>query len=222
MNAEEQVILPRTASSAIWSLVLSIAGFILCCIPLSIPAVICGHLAISRINRSVGMLTGQGLAIAGLVVGYAGIALQILLLPAILLPAIAAVRQAAFRAVCVSDMRQIGVSLTEYAQANGGRFPSDFQSLVPQYTVGFEPKMFIYQGAGKEPGDMTNVDKWTDYVLVPNRTLNDPGDAVLAVTKPDCLRDRGGNVLFVNGSVRSCDQDEYDRLTRQFQRPPPN
>jgi len=55
---------------AIWSFVLSLLSF-LCFGPLTgIPAIICGHISVSNINQSQGTLTGKGLAIAGLVIGY--------------------------------------------------------------------------------------------------------------------------------------------------------
>ena len=60
----------RTSVGAIWSFVLSLFSFI-CLGPLTgIPAIICGHVAHSNIKRSQGTLTGDGLAIAGLVIGY--------------------------------------------------------------------------------------------------------------------------------------------------------
>jgi hypothetical protein len=43
--------------------------------PLSIPAIVFGHIALSQIKRSAGRLGGRGLAIAGLVMGYLGIAM---------------------------------------------------------------------------------------------------------------------------------------------------
>jgi hypothetical protein len=43
----------------------------------SILAVIFGHIALSQIKRSMGALTGRGMAIAGLVLGYVGIALLV-------------------------------------------------------------------------------------------------------------------------------------------------
>lgn len=43
-------------------------------------AVITGHLAKSEINRSNGSITGSGLAIAGLVLGYLNLALSLLAL----------------------------------------------------------------------------------------------------------------------------------------------
>jgi len=55
----------RTSPLAIWSLVLGIMGMVLlvvCIGPLfAIPAIICGHLAYSRVRRSGGVLKGEWL-----------------------------------------------------------------------------------------------------------------------------------------------------------------
>lgn len=55
--------------TAIASLVLGILGF-MCGIFSAIPAIICGHLALGKIRRSTGAFGGQGIAIAGVVLGY--------------------------------------------------------------------------------------------------------------------------------------------------------
>ena len=74
---------PKTSALAIWSLVLGIIGllFLLVCLgPLfAIPGVICGHLAWSRIKHSDGALTGQGMALAGLITGYLSIGLSVVI-----------------------------------------------------------------------------------------------------------------------------------------------
>jgi uncharacterized membrane protein len=44
----------------------------------AILAIVFGHLAMGQIRRSQGRLDGTGMAVAGLVVGYASVALQIL------------------------------------------------------------------------------------------------------------------------------------------------
>ena len=66
-------------SLAVWSLVLGILAIVLsvvCIGPLfAIPAVICGHMAYSRIKRSAGALSGEGLALGGLITGYLSLAL---------------------------------------------------------------------------------------------------------------------------------------------------
>jgi len=64
---------PRAAPLAVVSLVLAVFSF--ACIPIVavIPAIICGHIAWSKISKSGGVLCGKGLAIAGLIVGYLAI-----------------------------------------------------------------------------------------------------------------------------------------------------
>lgn len=68
-----------TCGLAIASMVCGIIGFITCYFSglLGVPAVICGHLAISRINSSPIFMPGRGMAIAGLVMGYIGIAFSV-------------------------------------------------------------------------------------------------------------------------------------------------
>jgi hypothetical protein len=72
----------QTSPAALISLILSILGWVslpigwflfpLICVPvvLAISAVVTGHIALPQIARSVGAVTGRGLAVAGLVLGY--------------------------------------------------------------------------------------------------------------------------------------------------------
>ena len=116
---------PKTSDLAIWSLVLGILGFVLlvvCIGPLfAIPGVLCGHIALSKINRSSGTLTGQGLAIAGLVMGYLGILLTLILLPAIAIPNFVKARQTAQINMCLNNLRQIDAAKQEWALENSKR-----------------------------------------------------------------------------------------------------
>src|ERR1700730_2473660 len=68
---------PRTEPLAIWSLVLSILSYFGCLIFTSIPAIICGHLARSKIRRSNGALTCMQVALAALIVAYIQIPLGV-------------------------------------------------------------------------------------------------------------------------------------------------
>jgi hypothetical protein len=65
----------KTEATAIWSFVLSLVGLFCLAHLASIPAVICGHVALSKIKKSQLILSGRGLAIAGVIVGYIGICL---------------------------------------------------------------------------------------------------------------------------------------------------
>ncbi len=65
---------------AIISFILGILGLLLFCIAIlpGLPAVICGHLALSKIKRARDTLHGRGMAIAGLSMGYIAIAFTVL------------------------------------------------------------------------------------------------------------------------------------------------
>src|SRR6266511_6192389 len=69
---------PRTAPTAIWSLVLAVVSFFCGWLLTAIPAVICGHVARSKIRKSGGALGGMGIATAGLIVGYIAIAVGVM------------------------------------------------------------------------------------------------------------------------------------------------
>ncbi len=70
----------RTSNLAILALVLGIVSWIFLPFVGGIGAVITGHLGRREIRESQGQLTGEGLATAGLVLGYLNLALTLLLL----------------------------------------------------------------------------------------------------------------------------------------------
>jgi hypothetical protein len=70
---------PPTSTTAIISLIGGIAGFTFLPFLGSIAAIICGHMAKSEIKKSSGAVGGNGLATAGLILGYLGIALGVCL-----------------------------------------------------------------------------------------------------------------------------------------------
>src|SRR6266478_686380 len=71
----------RTAPTAIWSLVLAIVSFSCGWLFTAIPAVICGHVARSKIRKSGGALRGQGIATAVLILGYISLTLGVMSIP---------------------------------------------------------------------------------------------------------------------------------------------
>src|SRR5437762_10414173 len=72
---------PHTAPAAIWSLVLAILSFTCGWLFTAIPAVICGHVARSKIRKSGGALGGKGIATAGLTLGYIALVLGVMGIP---------------------------------------------------------------------------------------------------------------------------------------------
>jgi hypothetical protein len=74
----------------------------------SILAVIFGHIALSQIKRSMGALTGRGMAVAGLVLGYVGIALLVASIAAAVIvgPSTASAAQCALDRIVLSSEEQ--------------------------------------------------------------------------------------------------------------------
>jgi len=60
----------KTSTLAIISLIGGITGFTILPMLGSLVAVITGHMAQSEIKKSAGMITGKGMATAGLILGY--------------------------------------------------------------------------------------------------------------------------------------------------------
>ena len=112
---------PKNCGLAIWSLVLGILGLTCFWLIAAIPAVICGHVAYSRIRRSAGALTGEGLALGGMITGYIGIAFSIFLIPlmaAIAIPNFVKARTTAQMNACINNLRQIDGAKLQWALAD--------------------------------------------------------------------------------------------------------
>jgi len=207
----------KTAPVAIWSLVLGILGIIPLGILAAIPAVICGHIAIPKIGQSNGSLTGRGLAIAGLALGYISIAVSIVfMLFAILLPSVSQARGRAQRVKCMSNLAMIGKSCMVYALDHDDIYPPNFKAIANDYKT--HPKIFVSPATGNVPGNISSVDEWSDYVLVPNRDGSASPNNILAFSKPECYPGEGGTIVTISGAVRWCKLKEYDELTAEFRR----
>jgi type IV pilus assembly protein PilA len=122
---------PPTSGKAIGSLISGLFFFLL---PASIVAVVLGHLSLSEIRKSAGRLKGQGLATAGLVLGYLGIAAIpfILIIAAIAIPNLLRARMAANEASAVRALRSYSYALGSYAaQCPQIGFPASLSRLGP-------------------------------------------------------------------------------------------
>jgi hypothetical protein len=115
---------------AVASLVLGILS-LFCNVLASVPALILAILAFREISRSRGRLSGQGLAIAGIVTACVctllscGIVIPITSMSVgLFLPAFQKVREAAGRVQSQNNLRQLALGMLNYQAANNGRFPS--------------------------------------------------------------------------------------------------
>ncbi len=135
---------PESCGLALASLLLGISSLVMICLaPLTaLPAVICGHLARARIRRSGHGLTGEGLALGGLVTGYMAIALLALggLIAAVSIPRVTEHRQIARNETCVANLKAIQAAKTAWA-VEFKRRPSD----IPTDTDLFGPDKYLRQ-----------------------------------------------------------------------------
>lgn len=123
---------PETSGKAVASLVLGI-GIFLFSVLAGIPAIIFGHLAKSDIRKSGGRLQGDGMALAGLILGYLSVAFipVVLILAAIAIPNLLRARMVANEASAVDSMRIIVTAAATYRTAYNKGFPPDLASLGP-------------------------------------------------------------------------------------------
>ena len=73
-------VMPHNSTMAIISLIGGIAGWTVLPFIGSIVAIITGHMAKSEIKKGGGMVTGNGMATAGLIMGYLSIAFGVCLI----------------------------------------------------------------------------------------------------------------------------------------------
>ncbi len=105
----------ETSGKAIASL---ICGIFFLFPPFAVAAIILGHLSLSQIRKSAGRLTGNGLAIAGLVLGYLGAGPFLLIFAAIAIPNLLRARMAANESSAVAAVRTLNVAELVYSQAH--------------------------------------------------------------------------------------------------------
>jgi type II secretory pathway pseudopilin PulG len=110
---------------AIASLVLGILSVICFGIFTGIPAIIFGHIARSKSQRSAGRNSGAGMALAGLIMGYFGAVVTFLILPAMLLPALMRAKDRAQSINCMNNMKQIGLAFRIWALDHQDQYPAN-------------------------------------------------------------------------------------------------
>lgn len=123
----------RTLGLAITSLVFGcLFLFPLLGILFSLTAVILGIIALVKISKNKDTLKGEGLAIAGIVLGGVGIVLIpiIALLAAIAIPNLLRARLNANEAKAESTVKSITMAIENHAFSHEGRYPSDESEIM--------------------------------------------------------------------------------------------
>jgi len=121
--------------TALTSLLLGILSFFGLGPVASIPAVICGHIAQARIRKAQGQVSGGGMALAGLILGYLNMALTLMLVGLFIVflkPSLTHARENAKRINC---LQEIGLSTdtrrTEPFQSSSPMLPKQELPKTP-------------------------------------------------------------------------------------------
>ena len=212
----------QTCGLAVASLVLGIASIACLGIFAGLPAVICGIIALSKINNSKGSLTGKGLAIAGLATGCFGMIFATAVMAGFLLPTLGMARATARATACKSNLRQIGMAVYRYSDANNGQLPPDLKTLVDAETV-TEMGIFV---CPSDPAYDDDSDEWwycsyesvldlTDKILTEEIL---PSDAMLAWDSepgrhrvPGRHPGGGRNAVFADRHVELLTEEEFQK-----------
>jgi len=192
----------RTSGKAIASLVCGLLFFV----PFAfVAAVIFGHLGLSEIKRSAGRLKGDGLAIAGLVLGYMWVVSIpiILILAAIAIPNVLRARMAANEASAVSSLRTILTAEMSYSESHPeSGYACSLSALAETQMIGStlasgQKSGYRFEIVGCEVEAQGGANKKYQVVAYPI-TANQTGDRAFCSDESAVIKQHSG------GSAQSC------------------
>lgn len=123
---------PPTDGKATASLVLGILSILCFGILTGIPAIILGHISRGNIQRSMGRLSGGGMAMAGLIMGYFSIVISLFFISALMIPNLLRARIAANESAAMSTVRTVNISQSTYRSTYPDKgYAPDLATLGP-------------------------------------------------------------------------------------------
>ena len=114
------------------------------------------------------------------------------------------VRKKALRANCQSNLHQIALACSAYADENGGRFPEALQQLCPDFVSNAKLCRCPAARAGRVKGDGTAGTELNSHYSVACGLCSEmPRDFILAYdSSMENHTDEGRNVAFLDGHVQ--------------------
>jgi hypothetical protein len=187
----------RTVGLAIAALVLGILSMLTCGgLGLgAVAAIICGHMALTTIGKARGALGGRGMALAGLIMGYASVLLVgVSILASLSMATIGKMGEKGQVVKGIADARQTALGIRQYAADRQGKYPASLEELV---IVGaLQPEVLAKLQSFKPSG-------WQNEAGFEYRGANmkdsSPGDMVLLISR--CQDARGKRVVVTNDTA---------------------
>jgi len=118
----------QSSGKALASLIFGLFFFVF---PAAVVAIVFGHLSLSEIRKSAGRLTGHGMAMVGLILGYIGVAIIpiVLIVAAIAIPNLLRAKISANQASAVGSLRTIVAADMTYSSTYGHGFATSLNQL---------------------------------------------------------------------------------------------
>ena len=185
---------PRLSRLAVASLTLGILGLVTFGL-LSILGLILGFISVVVVGASGGRVRGQGHALVGIALSVVGLVLFV----RVLLPGVSNVRAEWEKAVCMGNLKQIGMAMSLYAGDYDDHFPPTLDVLLPRYV---KDELLLHC-----PSDRSGE---RSYVYVPGLGVDERPTVIVAF-------DRRGNhlngriVLYVDGHIGWRSEEDFQR-----------
>lgn len=185
----------KTSGLAITSLVLGILGLFTCGIT-ALVGLVLGLIALVKVNRSGGQLSGRGLAIAGICTS----ALFLLMVPmyaAMLLPALARAKSKAQSINCMNNVKQLSLGVMMYANAHGDKFPPADQWCD---SISAQVSPTVFRCPGDSQGSRSDYAFNQKLSELPMSKVTNPSRTVLIFESDGGWNQQGGRELVLKHS----------------------
>ncbi len=208
---------PETSGKAIFSLV---TGFLFFFLPFAIVSLVFGYLSLYDIRKSAGQLTGRGLAITGIVLGYLGVVVTIGVI-ALGIYSMRSDRREAMKATdessVVSSVRTLNAAEISYARAHPQEgFSCSLSDLSKSW--GIDPEVvrgkkngFVFELESCEPAK--KVGPIAKYRVVAYMPVRKPGVPAYCSDESDVIR------VARNGSIMDCLKSGVDLSQNEVTHP---